>query len=100
MSKESIQAIKNFISSRQEIAFKRVFNNKDYTTVVDALETDDDKMREILNKTLTMNDRTFVLRHFEKDGHRRHYEYNEVYFQGLRDALGVFMFLLDENVTL
>ncbi|MCL1823041.1 MAG: hypothetical protein FWG44_02445 [Oscillospiraceae bacterium] len=84
-------SMKTLIGERQEIAFIRVNKDPIYKEICLKQKEDNKKIEEILKKRLDKQEYDFFTLYQEKENLRLAFQYDEVYIQGLRDALGLSM---------
>ena len=92
-------AIRSFIASREEMAFKRLNINCKYQQITDRQE-ESREMVERLYQQFEKSERSDIRRHYEGEVEKLNYELSEVYIQGLQDCFKIIGFLSGNEVQI
>lgn len=88
----SAGCMKEFLSSRVELALERVSHNPEYMELCRSQEEGERTVAFLLEK-LAKEERIVIRRHYEDDTAKKGYELDEAYIQGLRDGIRFLLYL-------
>lgn len=97
MSVPKINPIADFIASRQKIALNRAAKNPEYKEICIRQYKNESKIKDLLENNLEKDDCIFVLKYYADELSKMVYLDNEIYLQGIRDAVNLFVFLNNPN---
>jgi len=92
MTKQTLEAIRSLICSREELALNRLKNNSQYSSICEQ-QDNTQKIVEKLYEQFKEEERIAIRRHYEGENRKIAFEIYEIYMQGLRDCYRLITFL-------
>jgi hypothetical protein len=95
------KALQSFIDLRIDAAISRLRGNLRYLEVCEKQEETGVRIEELYQR-FEKDDRLFIRRYYEDETLKTGLEFDEIYFQGLKDGISILKFLgvFSQEVTL
>jgi len=86
------KALQAFIDLRIDAAISRLRRNRRYVEICEKQEETGIRIEELYQR-FEKEDRLFIRRYYEEETLKTGLEFDEIYFQGLKDGISVLKFL-------